>query len=80
MYFQFKINSSSILSGITKSTCDWELGDGKYICQKNMGENPYFGYVGYDNILWGFLSALSLATLDEWEFQYTYVYLIIFLF
>jgi len=66
---------SSIIRGISQSTCDDDLGSGKYTCVKDLGENPVFGYIGYDNIFWGFLSAMSLVTLDFWEYQYYYVYI-----
>ena len=63
----------SILTGVTLPTCDEDLGVGKYVCEKDLGENPFFGYINYDNIFWGFLSGLSLVTIDFWEYQYYYV-------
>lgn len=39
-------------------------------CWPDVGENPEYGYINYDNVFWGMLQGLSLLTLNKWEVQY----------
>ena len=47
-----------------------------YICLPNIGENPNFGFMNFDNILWSALITFQLMTIDYWENAYRKVGLI----
>ena len=44
-----------------------------YTCLKDIGENPRFGYVGFDHFGWSMLTSFQLITLDFWEDTYNKV-------
>ncbi|XP_025077550.1 sodium channel protein 1 brain-like isoform X2 [Pomacea canaliculata] len=41
-----------------------------YTCLEDVGENPNYGYTGYDNFGWAMLNSFQLLTLDYWEDNY----------
>ena len=44
--------------------------DSGYICLPNIGENPNYGFMNFDNILWSALITFQLMTIDFWENAY----------
>ncbi|KAH9488556.1 Sodium channel protein type 4 subunit alpha B [Bulinus truncatus] len=38
-----------------------------YICLPDIGDNPRFGYLGFDHFGWALLTSFQLITLDFWE-------------
>ncbi|CAF3748620.1 unnamed protein product [Rotaria sp. Silwood1] len=54
--------------------CGNESGSTKcppgYVCWKNRGKNPDFGYTSFDNYGWAMLACFRLMTQDYWENLY----------
>ncbi|CAF0946723.1 unnamed protein product [Rotaria sordida] len=57
--------------------CGNESGSTKcppgYVCWKDRGENPDFGYTSFDNYGWAMLACFRLMTQDYWENLYQLV-------
>ncbi|XP_070174402.1 sodium channel protein 1 brain-like isoform X2 [Littorina saxatilis] len=46
-----------------------------YTCQPNIGENPDYGFMNFDNVFWSALITFQLMTIDFWENAYRKVLL-----
>ncbi|XP_053406003.1 sodium channel protein 1 brain-like isoform X3 [Mercenaria mercenaria] len=44
-----------------------------YVCLKDIGENPNWGYTNFDHFGWAMLTSFQLMTLDFWEDTYNKV-------
>lgn len=45
-----------------------------YVCLKDIGENPNWGYTNFDHFGWAMLTSFQLMTLDFWEDTYNKVF------
>ncbi|CAF3864360.1 unnamed protein product [Rotaria sp. Silwood1] len=62
-----KENDIFLLCGNESGSAKWPPG---YVCWKNRGKNPDFGYTSFDNYGWAMLACFRLMTQDYWENLY----------
>ncbi|CAF3491897.1 unnamed protein product [Rotaria socialis] len=68
--YWYKENGDYLLCGNASGTVRCPAG---YICWKDRGMNPNFGYTSFDNYGWAMLSCFRLMTQDYWENLYQLV-------
>ncbi|XP_076443926.1 sodium channel protein 1 brain-like [Babylonia areolata] len=65
--------------GNNYNLCGNTTGSGRcqlnFTCQGNVGENPNFGFMNFDNVYWSALITFQLMTIDFWENAYRKVLL-----
>ncbi|CAF3513815.1 unnamed protein product [Rotaria sp. Silwood1] len=68
--YWYKENDNFLLCGNASGSTKCPSG---YVCWRNRGQNPDFGYTSFDNYGWAMLACFRLMTQDYWENLYQLV-------
>ncbi|CAF4177452.1 unnamed protein product [Rotaria sordida] len=68
--YWYKENDIFLLCGNESGSTKCPPG---YVCWKDRGKNPDFGYTSFDNYGWAMLACFRLMTQDYWENLYQLV-------
>ncbi|UJR10951.1 hypothetical protein I4U23_015136 [Adineta vaga] len=68
--YWYQENQNYVLCGNASGTTKCPVG---YVCWKDRGINPDFGYTSFDNYGWAMLACFRLMTQDYWENLYLLV-------